>query len=242
MARTILIHGATGGIGSALARRLVAAGDRVHLTARSPERLEALARELDVGWTAGDVADDTFLSTSAGAAGERLDGLVYAVGSLRLKPLRRLRRAEMAEDFALHAAGAALAVQAALPALQRAENGASVLLLSSVAVEQGFTMHASLGMAKGAVEGLTRALAAELAPSIRVNALAPSLTRTPLSEGLLSSDVTARALAALHPLGRLGEPSDAAAAGAFLLSPDAAWITGQVLGVDGGRGTLRVKG
>lgn len=143
----------------------------------------------------------------------------------------------------MNALGAFRAVKAALPGLKAtAQTNASVLLFSTVAVQQGFASHASVAMAKGAVEGLARALAAELAPKVRVNAIAPSLTRTPLASGFTASEQTAAAIAALHPLPRLGTPDDAAALGALLLSPEAGWITGQVIGVDGGRSSLRVKG
>jgi NAD(P)-dependent dehydrogenase (short-subunit alcohol dehydrogenase family) len=114
--------------------------------------------------------------------------------------------------------------------------------MSSVAVAQGFPAHASVSMAKGAVEGLTVALAAELAPRIRVNCIAPSLTRTPLAVGLTGSETMASAIAALHPIPRLGEPDDVAALGALLLDSEAGWITGQIIGVDGGRSMLRTRG
>jgi NAD(P)-dependent dehydrogenase (short-subunit alcohol dehydrogenase family) len=132
-------------------------------------------------------------------------------------------------------------VQAALPALKSAENS-SVVLFSSVAVAQGFASHASIAMAKGAVEGLTRALAAELAPRVRVNAVAPSLTRTPLAQSFTANDAMAQGIAQLHALQRLGEADDVAALADFLLSRDASWITGQVIAVDGGRSTVRTKG
>ena len=135
---------------------------------------------------------------------------------------------------------AALAVAAAAESLRAAQG--SVVLFSSVAARAGFANHAVISAAKGAVEGLVVALAAELAPSVRVNAVAPSLTRTRMAEGLTSHEPTARAVAAAHPIPRLGEADDAAALAAFLLSPDAGWITGQVLAVDGGRSTVRSKG
>ncbi len=117
-----------------------------------------------------------------------------------------------------------------------------MVLFSTVAVAQGFSNHASIGMAKGAVEGLMLSLAAELAPKVRVNCVAPSLTKTPLAQALTSNEQMAGAIAGLHALQRLGEPEDIAAAAAFLLSPEASWITGQVIGVDGGRSMLRTKG
>lgn len=241
MSRTFLIYGGAGGIGAALARRLHARGDRLHLVGRRAEALAALASDLGATYTVGDVADPALFSRVTADAGEALAGLVYAVGTITLRPLARLTSDDFLHDLRVNAVGAALAVQGALPALKRAEGGASVLLFSSVAAAQGFAMHASTGMAKGAVSGLALALAAELAPTIRVNAIAPSLTATPLSQRLLGNEQLAAAMARLHPLERLGTPDDIAALAAFLLSDDAAWITGQVLGVDGGRSTLRVR-
>lgn len=241
MAGKVLIYGGTGGIGAATARLLRGRGTDLHLVGRNPERLAALAAELGATFTVGDVLEAELFARVAEASGGGLTGLVYAVGTLQLRPLQRLKEEDFLRDFRTNALGAALAVQAALPGLMQAPGAASVVLFSSVAVQQGFPMHASLGMAKGAVSGLTLALAAELAPKIRVNAIAPSLTRTALSSGLVSSEPIAASLAALHPLQRLGLPEDMAALAAFLLSPEAGWITGQILGVDGGRSTLRTK-
>lgn len=237
----ILIYGATGGIGSCLARMLAGAGFGLHLVARDASRLQALASELEASWTAADVLDDGAFARVAEAAPAALDGLVYAVGSINLKPLARMTPADLARDYRVNAAGAALAIQSALPALRASNHGASVVLFSSVAAARGFSSHASVGMAKAAVDGLTRSLAAELAPAIRVNAIALSLTQTPLAAGMTASDKLRDAIAAMHPLARLGQPEDAAQMAAFLLSSGSSWITGQVLGVDGGRGAVASK-
>ena len=241
MAGKVVIYGGAGGIGAATARALAARGHALHLVGRDEGRLAALAAELGAGTTRADVTDTASFARVADEAGGPLAGLVYAVGSINLKPLARLTHADFEADFRLNAEGAALAVQAALPGLKAAE-AASVVLFSTVAVAQGFASHASVAMAKGAVEGLTRALAAELAPKIRVNAVAPSLTRTPLAAPLTRTETSASAIAQMHALPRLGEPEDAGALAAFLISAEAGWITGQVIGVDGGRSTLRTRG
>jgi NAD(P)-dependent dehydrogenase (short-subunit alcohol dehydrogenase family) len=189
---------------------------------------------------AADVIDERSiaLATSHAAPNGRLAGLAYAVGSMPLKPLSRTTESDFIDSYRLNVVGAALAVKHAASAL-KAANGA-VVLFSSVAAAQGFANHAVIGSAKAAVSGLMLALAAELAPNVRVNAIAPSLSRTPLATSIVGSDTMAEALAEMHPLKRLGTAEDSAALAAFLLSPDAGWITGQILGVDGGRGSLRV--
>lgn len=242
MTGKVLIYGGNGGIGAATARALHARGVALHLVGRDEARLRAVAAELGASHSLADIFEAGAIERATNEAGTPLAGLVYAVGSINLKPLARLGLEDFERDFRLNAAGAALAIQAALPALKAFDGTASVLLFSSVAVQQGFAAHASVAMAKGAVEGLTRALAAELAPSIRVNAIAPSLTRTPLAAALTGNERMAEAIAQLHPMGRLGEPEDIGALAAFLMSQEAGWITGQVFGVDGGRSSLRVKG
>lgn len=241
MTDKVLIYGGSGGIGSATARLLHARGYALHLVGRRETPLAALAGELGASFTIGDVTDAGLFARVAQEAGTSLAGLVYAVGTINLRSLQRLTEADFLQDFRINALGAALAVQAALPALKKFTGTASVVLFSSIAAVQGFTLHASIGMAKGAVSGLTLSLAAELAPKVRVNAIAPSLTRTPLAAGLLSSEPIAKTIAELHPLPRLGAPEDIAALTAFLIGPESSWITGQILSVDGGRSTLRLK-
>lgn len=238
----VLVYGASGGIGAEIARALHARGHALHLVGRDEARLSAIGAETAASVTIADVEDALSFARVAEAAGSPLSGLVYAVGTINLKPLARLTAADFERDFRINAAGAALAVQASLPALKAAEGTAAIVLFSTVAVAQGFAAHTSVSMAKGAVEGLVVALAAELAPNVRVNAVAPSLTRTPLAAALTGNEAMANAIAQLHPLQRLGEARDSAALAAFLLSDDASWITGQIIGVDGGRSSLRVKG
>jgi NAD(P)-dependent dehydrogenase (short-subunit alcohol dehydrogenase family) len=166
------------------------------------------------------VQDRDLLEAAILAAGPSIDGLCYAAGTINLKPFARLTDADAFKDFEINALGAFRAVQIALPQLKASpQKTASVLLFSTISVQQGFAAHASVAMAKGAVEGLTRSLAAELAPKIRVNAIAPSLTKTPLASFLTQSEPTAQAIAGLHPLQRLGEADDIAAMAALLLGP-----------------------
>lgn len=241
IAKTVIVGGSTG-IGANLARLLRGRGVAVHIIARNEERLKAFADEIGATWAAADATQPENLTAAITAAGTTLKGLVYAVGTITLKPIMRLTEADIERDFRINALGAFNAVRAAIPGLRQFDPPAAIVLFSTIAVSQGFANHASIAMAKGAVEGLTLSLAAELAPSIRVNCIAPSLTQTPLAAALTGNSQIAAGIAALHPLQRLGEPKDAAALAAFLLSPDAGWITGQIIGVDGGRSTLRTKG
>ena len=242
MTNPIIIIGATGGIGAALARRLSSSGHTIHAIGRDAAKLGALTAEIGGSNAVADVTDRVQFEAAVKAAGPAVAGLAYCVGTINLKPVSRITDEDVTRDFTLNALGALRAVQAALPALKGNDTPSSVVLFSTVAVQQGFANHASIGMAKGAVEGLMLSLAAELAPKVRVNCVAPSLTKTPLAAALTSSEQMVTAIAGLHALQRLGEADDAAAAAAFLLSPDSSWITGQVIGVDGGRSMLRTKG
>jgi 3-oxoacyl-[acyl-carrier protein] reductase len=168
-----------------------------------------------------------------------INGLVYFPGTINLKPFNRITEADFVTDFTVNALGAAAFVQAYLPNLKNAE-APSIVLFSTVAVATGMQFHASVAMAKGAVEGLTRSLAAELAPKIRVNCIAPSLTDTPLAEKLLGSPEKTEAGKNRNPLKLIGTTQDIASAVTFLLSENANWITGQVLAVDGGMGAVRL--
>ncbi|GJD42771.1 L-2,3-butanediol dehydrogenase [Methylobacterium cerastii] len=243
--RRVLIYGGTGGIGRATADALRHRGFCLHLAARDRSRLDAAAAELgETTVTAGDVTDPDFFAQATAEAGDALAGLVYAVGTINLRPLARLTRADAEADFRINALGAFSAIQAAAGALKAGagEAGAGVVLFSTVAVAQGFPAHASVAMAKGAVEGLALSLAAELAPHVRINVVAPSLTRTPLAAAITGNATLAQGIAAMHALQRLGTPEDIAGLAAFLVSAEAGWITGQIIGADGGRSMLRTKG
>lgn len=170
---------------------------------------------------------------------DEIHGFVYCPGSIDLKPFKRLTKESVLDDFKLQVLGAVTSIQAILPRLNAAEN-ASVVLFSSVAVQYGFNFHSQIAMSKGALEGLTKSLAAEFAPSIRVNCIAPSLTETPLAERLLNTDEKKKSNAERHPLKRIGEPEDIAEMAIFLLTQDSKWITGQIMKIDGGMSSIKM--
>ena len=169
---------------------------------------------------------------------EKLDGIVYAPGSINLKPFARIKEEDFLNDYKLQVLGAIKIIQAALPAM-KAAGEASIVLYSTVAVQTGFTFHSLVSASKGAIEGLTKALSAEFAPSIRVNCIAPSITQTKLAAGLLNTEEKIIANAQRHPLKKIGQPKDIAAATCFLLSDAASWVTGQVWHIDGGMGAIK---
>ncbi len=224
----VLIIGSSSGIGQTLVNCL----SNIHEMWTASRRGGDDNGENHVSW------DATRADFPHGWLPDKLDGLVYCPGNIRLQPFHRLTDEAFREDFELNLLGAVRAIRAALPALKAAAT-ASVVLFSTVAVSTGMPMHASIAASKGAVEGLTKSLAAEFAPDIRVNVIAPSLTNTPLATNLLRTDRQREAAAARHPLGRIGQPDDIAAIARFLLSNEASWLTGQVLHVDGGMGSIR---
>lgn len=229
--KIIAIIGASKGIGFALANQLLEAGHHVFATYSNTS---PTFTHPNLTWAHYNVLEPTALQFP-----DILDGLVYCPGTIALKPFNRFSTADFQSDYQLQVLGAIQSIQTALPALKKSEQ-AAIVLFSTVAVQQGLPFHSLVSASKGAIEGLTRALAAELAPKIRVNAIAPSLTNTPLAENLLNSDAKREANAARHPLKRVGEAADIAHMAAFLLSDQASWISGQILHVDGGISSLRV--
>jgi len=230
--KNILIAGGSSGIGLAAVSGLATAGANVYNLSRTVSNLWPSGvkhHAFDIG--SENTVPDGFLP-------DRLHGLVYAVGSINLKPFNRLTPDDFMNDYMLNVIGAVRVIQLALPALKRSGN-AGIVLISSVAAGVGMGFHSSVAAAKGAINGLTLALAAELASNkIRVNAVAPSLTDTPLAAHLLNTPEKRDASALRHPLGRIGTTEDIASAIIFLLSGQSAWMTGQIIGVDGGMGHI----
>ncbi len=233
MSRSILMAGGTSGIGSATVNRLLENGDTVFCACRNPDELPT-----EPG-VRGIPFDATRPSSIAGLP-DRLDGFIYFPGTINLKPFRRLTDEDFLEDYQINVLGAVNLLRQALPLLLRADQ-ASAIFFSSVAAQSGLPFHSSIAAAKAAVEGMARSLAAELAPRVRVNAIAPSLTRTPLADPLINTESKLENSNRRHPLNRIGDPAEIAHLVHFLLSEGSAFMTGQVLRPDGGLSTLRTS-
>lgn len=229
---TYLIAGGSRGIGRELVGMLAQPGNRVEVWSRSADGLDVN----DVVHHPCDITEPAPLPEPP----DSLQGAVYCPGTVNLKSFRALSVEDFRRDWEVNLLGAVRFLKVCQPKLAGADgNPASVVLFSTVAVGQGMPMHSSVAAAKGAVEGLVRSLAAEWAPKIRVNAIAPALVDTPLVERMLSSPEKREAMSARYPLKRVGTAHDAAALARFLLGPDSGWITGQVIGLDGGMSTIR---
>ena len=229
--KNIVVAGGTKGIGKEVVQRLK--DNKVFVIARTDNNFVDTEK---LYFIQGDV---TGVSIDLSSLPDAIHGLVYCPGTINLKPFHRLTEADFLNDWQVNFMGAVKLLQWVLPKLKSAENS-SVVLFSSVAATVGFPFHASISSAKAAIEGLTKSLAAELAPGIRVNCIAPSLTQTGLAERLLNTPEKKEAAGQRHPLQRIGQPADIAGMVYFLLSDQSAWITGQVLHVDGGLSTLKL--
>jgi NAD(P)-dependent dehydrogenase (short-subunit alcohol dehydrogenase family) len=239
--QNVLITGGTGGIGSDVARRVVARGAKVALVAREASKLDALANELGVAARgyACDVRDlDAFAATAKRIEDEvgPIDGIVHAVGSVVLKPLHAVSLDDFRATLEINAVSAFVVLKTMMPLMMRRRAG-SVVLFSTVAATTGLANHETIAAAKGAVEGMVTSAAISYARyGIRVNAVAPALTRTEISKALWQNETTLAASTAMHPLGRIGEPADIGPAVLYFLSDESSWTTGQILGIDGGLG------
>lgn len=232
MSKNILIIGASSGIGHETANQLIAKGYSVFSASRHQPDIAGISH---IMWDAANPDATVF-----GTLPDELHGVVYCPGTINLKPFHRLSQDDFKNDFQINVLGAISVIQAVLPKLKKANN-ASIILYSTVAAKIGMGFHASVAASKGAIEGLTISLAAELAGvKIRVNCIAPSLTDTPLATNLLSTDEKKEASNKRHPIGRYGTSTDIANMTTFLLSDDSGWITGQIFGVDGGMGSIKM--
>ena len=231
MRKNILIVGGSSGIGLSLVKQLQSDHNLI-VANRSNEALNGLSVE----FIPYDAENDEL---EVAKLPETLHGLVYCPGTINLRPFKGLRPEVFTRDFSINVMGAIKTLQAVLGRLQNSEVPASVVFFSTVAVQTGMPFHSSVATAKGALEGLSRSLAAELAPKIRFNVLAPSLVDTPLAEKFLNNDTKKSNAEARHPLQRIGSPEEIARMVAFLLGDQSSWITAQTITIDGGIGSIK---
>jgi NAD(P)-dependent dehydrogenase (short-subunit alcohol dehydrogenase family) len=222
--KNIVVIGGNTGIGRAIVDSLVSKAN-IYCASRSPETIPGVSHYETLDITAEDI-DWSWLP-------EEIHGFVYCPGTINLKPINSLKLDAFRQDMEVNFFGAVKAIRAALKGLKKAGD-AQVVFFSTVAVQKGLPFHASISAAKGAIEGLTRSLSAELAPRVKVNCIAPSLTDTPLAEKLLGTEDRRQSADERHSLKRVGQPEDLASMATYLLMQDNGWITGQILGIDGG--------
>lgn len=224
-----VIVGASSGIGFELAK-ILSTSNNITALSRSEKDVNNLS---NTTFYSVDISEE---NPNFPVLDKPIDGLIYCPGTINLKPFRSLRSEDYLNEWNINFWGAVKTIKHFLPQLQHAENS-SIVLFSTVAVQTGMAFHASIAAAKGAVEGLTRSLAAEFAPKIRVNAVAPSLTNTPLADKLINAEAKLKSAEDRHPLKKIGTPNDIANAVQYLLNAN--WVTGQIISVDGGMSALR---
>lgn len=227
--KTYLVIGGSSGIGEGVVNELSAENNVVATYCKNYKK-----DATQVQYVHFDVLSEQDLSFIP----PTLDGLAYCPGSITLKPFTRFTQQDFMQDYLLQVIGATKIIQAAIPALKNSQH-ASVVLFSTVAVQHGFPFHSLVSASKGAIEGLTKALAAEYAPKIRFNCIAPSITNTPLAGNLLNTTEKIEANAQRHPLKRIGTVTDIAKMTAFLLSDASSWMSGEILHVDGGMSSIK---
>ena len=235
----ILVFGGTGSIGKSLSKKLIKENYSPVIISRNENDLKTISTEIGCEYRVCDVLETEQIKKIAEEYSGLVCGVAYCVGSINLKPLKLANDQEYIDSFKLNTLGAINSIKFNQESLST--NKGSVLLFSTIAVKQGFTNHTIVSTAKGAIEGLTLSLAAEFAPKIRVNCIAPSLTDAKMTQKLISNENIRKAIENMHPLPKIGQGNDFSDIGSFLLSDKNNWITGQIFHIDGGRSTLRIK-
>ncbi len=237
MSEKILIFGATGAVGSALAKILSDKSGEVHLIAKNEQEASKLSEETGSSFSLADVSDPNFIDKiDKDVQNFDIKGIAYCVGSIDLKPINLVTKKDYLKSFELNLFPVVEIIKKYKENLKK--NKSSIVLFSTVAVKQGFPNHGIISPVKASLEGLTISLAAELAPHVRINCIAPSLSNSKMAGRILGNTKIAEGIAKQHPLKRVGEGIDSAALAKFLLSKESSWITGQIIGVDGGRSNV----
>ena len=235
MSEKYLIFGATGSVGSNLSKLLKDSDYNIHLVARNNDEVAKLSDQLGCSYTVANVLEDGFVEKIKNDVKD-VKGIAYCVGSIDLKPIRMVTEEDFNKCMKLNLYSAVEVIKGFQESLKK--NKGSLVLFSTVAAQRGFTNHSIIASTKAAVEGLTVSLAAEFAPNIRVNCIAPSLTNSKIAQPMLKNSSIAEGIAKAHPLKRLGEGKDSASLAKFLITEDSSWVTGQIIAVDGGRSKL----
>ena len=237
MKKKYVIFGATGSVGSALAKQLYDEKIDCHLVARNEDELKKISDKLSYTYSLCDVLKLNFVSDLKKDLTEtEILGIAYCVGSINIKPLKLTKASDFVSSYVLNLVAVTDVIRSFQDNLKN--NKGSVVLFSTVAAKKGFVNHSIISSAKAAVEGLTVALAAELAPDIRINCIAPSLTKSKIASSIIKNTSIEQSIAKMHPLKRLGEGADSANLANFLLTSKSSWITGQIIAVDGGRSNI----
>jgi len=237
MKKKYLIFGATGSIGSSLAKQLYKNKLDCHLIGRNEDELKKISEKLNYTYSVCDVLKLNFTNNlKKDLEGNEILGIAYCVGSIDIKPFKLTKVNDFVSSYVLNLVGVTEILRAFQDSLKN--NKGSVVLFSTVAARKGFANHSIISAAKAGVEGLTVALAAELAPNIRINCIAPSLTKSKIASSVIKNSSIEESISKMHPLKRIGEGIDSANLASFLLTEKSSWITGQIIGVDGGRSSI----
>ena len=231
-----LIFGATGSIGTSLSEQLNKSNKEIHLVGRDEDQLKNLSAKLNCKYSVLDILSENLFEFVKEEFGNMDISARYCIGSIDLKPLKNSKKEDFKKCLDLNFFPVIEIIKSLQDSLKK--NNGSIVLFSTVAVQKGFTNHAIIASAKGAIEGLTVSLAAEFAPNIRVNCIAPTLTNSKMSQNILKSKLMAEGIAKSHPMKRVGKPEDVASMAKFLLTDESPFITGQIIGVDGGKSSL----